>query len=75
MSYEEVDNILRRLEKNESTKNSNRGTSLEVSTSISRITKTNKKNVKRLIDLMERNKHKHEMPPICKLDGTKITRE
>jgi NAD+ synthase len=75
MSYEEIDNILRRLEKDESTKNSNRGTSLEVSTSISRITKTNKKNVKRLIDLIERNKHKHEMPPICKLDGTKITRE
>lgn len=68
MTYEEIDHILRELEGNHSKKNNNNGRSFKVSPTVITTTKTvNKKKVKRLVDLIERNKHKHEMPPICRL--------
>jgi NAD+ synthase len=67
MSYEEIDYILRELEKNNG-KNNNRSTSLKVSPTIVNIKRLDRKKVKRLVDLIERNKHKHEMPPICRLN-------
>ena len=68
MTYEEIDHILRELEGNHSKKNNNNGRSFKVSPTVTTTTKTvNKRKVKRLVDLIERNKHKHEMPPICRL--------
>lgn len=66
MTYEEIDHILRELEGNHS-KNNNNGRSFEVSPTVTTTKTVNKRKVKRLVDLIERNKHKHEMPPICRL--------
>jgi NAD+ synthase len=66
MTYEEIDHILRELEGNHS-KNNNSGRSFEVSPTVTTTKTVNKRKVKRLVDLIERNKHKHEMPPICRL--------
>ena len=66
MTYEEIDHILRELEGNHS-KNNNNGRSFEVSPTLTTTKTVNKRKVKRLVDLIERNKHKHEMPPICRL--------
>lgn len=66
MTYEEIDHILRELEGNHS-KNNNNGRSFEVSPTVTTTKTVNKSKVKRLVDLIERNKHKHEMPPICRL--------
>lgn len=66
MTYEEIDHILRELEGNYS-KNNNNGRSFEVSPTVATSKTVNKRKVKRLVDLIERNKHKHEMPPICRL--------
>ncbi|MDQ3838865.1 MAG: NAD+ synthase [Thermoproteota archaeon] len=67
MSYQEIDRILRELEKNHG-KNYINGKSFEVSQAIITDRMLNKKKVKRLVDLIQRNKHKHEKPPICKLN-------
>jgi NAD+ synthase len=68
MTYEEIDHILRELEGNHSKNNNNNGRSFKVSPTVTTATKTvNKRKVKRLVELIERNKHKHEMPPICRL--------
>jgi NAD+ synthase len=67
MSYQEIDHILIELEKNHDKNNIN-GKSFEVSQTIITDRKLNKKKIKRLVDLIERNKHKHEKPPICKLN-------
>jgi NAD+ synthase len=66
MTYEEIDHILRELEGNHR-KNNNNGRSFEVSPTVTTTKTINKRKVKRLVDLIERNKHKHEMPPICRL--------
>ncbi|HEY3526511.1 MAG TPA: NAD+ synthase [Nitrososphaeraceae archaeon] len=66
MTYEEIDHILRELEGNYS-KNNNNGRFFEVSPTVTTTKTVNKRKVKRLVDLIERNKHKHEMPPICRL--------
>src|SRR5688500_2386277 len=66
MTYEEIDHILRELEGNHS-KNNNNGRSFEISPTVTTTKTVNKRKVKRLVDLIERNKHKHEMPPICRL--------
>ncbi|HEX5976665.1 MAG TPA: NAD(+) synthase, partial [Nitrososphaeraceae archaeon] len=66
MTYEEIDHILRELEGNHG-KNNNNGRSFEVSPTVTTTKTVNKRKVKRLVDLIERNKHKHEMPPICRL--------
>lgn len=66
MTYEEIDHILRELEGNHS-KNNNNGRSFEVSPTVTTTKTVDKRKVKRLVDLIERNKHKHEMPPICRL--------
>jgi NAD+ synthase len=66
MTYEEIDHILRELEGNHS-KNNNNDRSFEVSPTVTTTKTVNKRKVKRLVDLIERNKHKHEMPPICRL--------
>ena len=66
MTYEEIDHILRELEGNHS-KNNKNGRFFEVSPTVTTTKTVNKRKVKRLVDLIERNKHKHEMPPICRL--------
>lgn len=66
MTYEEIDHILRELEGNHS-KNNNNGRAFKVSPTVTTTKTVNKRKVKRLVDLIERNKHKHEMPPICRL--------
>jgi NAD+ synthase len=55
MKYEEIDNILKQLENNspQSVSNSN--------------TKLNRNNVSKIKSLLEKNEHKQNMPPICKL--------
>jgi NAD+ synthase len=67
MTYEEIDHILKELEGNHSKKNNNNGKSFKVSPTDTTTKTVNKRKVKRLVDLIERNKHKHEMPPICRL--------
>jgi NAD+ synthase len=67
MSYEEIDYILQELEKKHSKNYDNRNMNIKNIPTITGIKKINKKKVKRLIDLIERNRHKHEMPPICKI--------
>jgi NAD+ synthase len=55
IKYEEIDNILKHLENNspQSVSNSN--------------TKLNRNNVSKIKSLLEKNEHKQNMPPICKL--------
>jgi NAD+ synthase len=67
MSYEEIDYILQELEKHHAKNLNDRVMTIEYVPDIDDIKKSNKKNVKRLLDLIKRNKHKHELPPICKL--------
>lgn len=67
MTYEEIDHILRELEGNHGKNNNNNSRSFEVSPTVTTTKTVNKRKVKRLVDLIERNKHKHEMPPICRL--------
>jgi NAD+ synthase len=67
MSYEEIDHILQELEKNHAKDHGNRVMTAKFVQAIYDIKKSNKKNVNRLIDLIKRNSHKHELPPICKL--------
>jgi NAD+ synthase len=67
MSYEEIDHILQELEKNHARDHGNSVMTAEFVQAICDIKKSNKKNVNRLIDLIKRNSHKHELPPICKL--------
>lgn len=67
MSYEEIDNILQELKKNHTKNPDDRVMTTEYLQDIGDTKKPNKKNVKRLLDLIKRNRHKHEMPPICKL--------
>jgi NAD+ synthase len=57
MKYEEIDNILKHLENNspQSVSNSNSNTKL------------NRNNVSKIKSLLEKNEHKQNMPPICKL--------
>jgi NAD+ synthase len=67
MSYEEVDNILQELEKKHTKNSDGRVLTAEYFQDIRDSKKLSNKNVKRLLGLIKRNKHKHEMPPICKL--------
>jgi NAD+ synthase len=67
MSYEEIDHILQELQKNHAKDNGNSVKTAECVQAICDIKKSNKKNVNRLIDLIKRNSHKHELPPVCKL--------
>ena len=67
MSYEEIDHILQELQKNHAKDNGNSVKTAEYVQAICDIKKSNKKNVNRLIDLIKRNSHKHELPPVCKL--------
>jgi NAD+ synthase len=67
MSYEEIDHILQELEKNHAKDNGNSVMTAESVQAICDIKKSNKQNVNRLIDLIKRNSHKHELPPVCKL--------
>lgn len=69
MSYEEVDHILQELEKNHAKNREDRVMTFEHIPNIVEVKNSNKRNVKRLLDLIKRNRHKHEMPPICKLTG------
>jgi NAD+ synthase len=64
MSYEEIDHILQELEKNQAKGHGNSVMTAEFVQAICDIKKSNRKN---LIDLIKRNRHKHELPPICKL--------
>lgn len=54
MKYEEIDKILKHLENN-------------YHFSSNSTTKLNWNNVSKIKSLLEKNKHKHNMPPICKL--------
>jgi NH3-dependent NAD+ synthetase len=67
MTYEEIDNILQELEKKTIENPDGRIMTAERFQSTRDSKKPSNKNVKRLLDLIKRNKHKHEMPPICKL--------
>jgi NAD+ synthase len=67
MSYEEIDYILQKLERRHAKNPNDRVMTMEHVPDIDDIKKSNKKNVKRLLDLIRRNRHKHEPPPICKL--------
>ena len=67
MSYEEIDLILQELEKNHAKNRDDKAIPTEYVPDIGDIKKSTKKNVKRLLGLIERNRHKHEVPPICKL--------
>ena len=71
MSYEEIDHILQELEKDHAKNRDDRVMTMEYVPDIVDIKKSKKKNVKRLLYLINRNKHKHEMPPICKLISEK----
>jgi NAD+ synthase len=71
MSYGEIDHILQELEENHAKNHDDRVLSTEYVPDIVDIKKSNKKNVKRLLDLIKRNRHKHELPPICKLTREK----
>lgn len=58
MKYEEIDNILKHLENNSPQSVSNSNTEL------------NRNNVSKIKSLLEKNEHKQNMPPICKLQWT-----
>ena len=68
MSYEEVDHILQELEKKDAKNREDRVTTSETIPNIVEVKNSSKKNVNRLVGLIKRNRHKHEMPPICKLN-------
>jgi NAD+ synthase len=67
MSYENIDHILQKLEKSHAKNRDDRVMTIEYNPDNVDIKKSNKKDVIRLLDLIKRNRHKHEMPPICKL--------
>ncbi len=57
MKYEEIDKILEHLEKN-------------IPFSSNPTNKPNENNISKIKSLLEKNEHKQNMPPICKLDIT-----
>jgi NH3-dependent NAD+ synthetase len=67
MSYEKIDHILQKLEKSHAKNRDDRVMTIEYNPDNVDVKKLNKKDVIRLLDLIKRNRHKLEMPPICKL--------